>query len=254
MLTDPTHNIQKNDFKVGLGFMHEKHGYDIEFNSGLTWSNEVEYEPSDYTVDRQTVSLYGAYGISEKLDVFLAATYIHKLISESKFRSSFTSDRRNEDNQGKGAQLGLHYGNYYGKSPLSIHIYGLVNYFSELHGPATRKIYPDELPPYVPDGAYLHGTMYRKFIITEGILGFLIAYDIWKFRPYIGIETFPIQKGRYKNYRDSDYQDEYHDEGGAVKRNDRVIGRLGLQFASDKWWLRGELTRNYLAVGFGYAL
>lgn len=234
MLADPARNIQEGNFEVGLSFMREEHGYDIEFNP------EFEYEPSYYNVDRQTISLYGAYGISEKLDVFLAVTYIHELISESKFRRrSFASDRRNEGNQGKGAQLGLRYGSYFGKSSFSIRIYGLLHYFSELHGPATRKIYPSELPPGVPPGAYQHGTMYRKFTITEGILGGLIAYDLKKSRFYIGIETFPIQMGKYKNYRDSDYQKVYPDEGGSVKRLG-PSGRLGAQFAMGNWWLRGE--------------
>ncbi len=247
MQADPARNVQKGHIEVGSSFMHEVVSYDIEFDS------QVEYEPWNYSADRQMINLYGTYGISEKVDAFLGVTYIPELISESTFISGFASNRRNEGNKGKGAQLGLRFKHYFGKSSFSIRIYSLMNYFSESHGIATRKIYPDELPPGVPEGAYLHSTMYRKFIITEGILGCIIAYDIWKFRPYIGIETFPIQKGKYKNYQDRDYENQYIDEGGAVKR-EGPIARLGLQFALGGWWLRGELTGNYFSVGIGYAL
>jgi len=228
MIADPARNAEKGHFELG----------------GIYNTPEVDYESDEYrddaTVERQVVGLYGAYGLTEQLDMFLAGGYITK---------AENSEDVGDDGSGFIGQLGLR-GKILQKDAFSLRAYGLVNYIAEDYG---------EYYYYHRTATWTRGVGYSNIVEEEGmgettatfveaILGLLAAYDIEDIRLYGGIEVVPYQSSEIEKAA-GDAED--------IERADIAVGRLGVQYAPGNWWIRGELSlvgESGFTIGAGVSL
>lgn len=229
MIADPARNAPMGHFEFG----------------GIYNASEIDYESDEYyddaTVERQVVGVYGAYGLTEEVDMFLAGGYIIKVENPEDV---------GDDGSGFIGQLGVR-GRILQKDAFSLRAYGLVNYISEDYGEYYYRSYTYTYSyswGTVSMGDYEEGTGETTATFVEATLGLLAAYDIEDVRFYGGIEAVPYQSSEIEAAT-GDAED--------IERADIAVGRLGVQYAPGNWWIRGELSlvgESGFTIGAGVSL
>ena len=186
-------------------------------------------------MERQLVGIYGALGLTDAADVFLAGGYI--IDAENSHEGSGSGS-------GFIGQAGFR-GLIKQQEAFSLRAYGIFNFISEDYGEYryTRFRRID-----IYGGVYDSGVGETTATIMEVIFGIAAAYDVEDVRLYAGIEAVPFQASEI--------------EGAAaapddLERADIATGRLGVQYAPGDWWLRGELSvigETAFTIGVGVSL
>jgi hypothetical protein len=240
ILADPARTAQKGRFELEV-FRHES---EADFESDGFINDEAQFSHTVF-------GLCGAYGVAERLDVFL----LGGAISEVEYREyGWDGDLDSpfaDGGSGFIGQLGIR-GVIAEQGSFSAHGHALISmtaedcgeyYYGHSSGAGWSALYK-----YHDQSAHHPNVGEDELTLLESTIGMWGDYEAGNFRFLMGIEMVIHQDGEL-------------DEAGVrqsdVERTDLASVKAGIQYAPERWWIRAELLLagvDGLTIGAGVSL
>lgn len=183
--------------------------------SKITYTGDGD---GDMDVERTLTGIYGAWGLNDWFDVYVALGFIAKAEPEA--------DDLHWNDSGNGflADAGIR-GVNYENDLLSVMSYAQVSFISEDYGETS-----EEGVKYLPEAE-----------IFEATLGAIVkGYVADRLAVYGGLEFTPYTDGKVKVKTQLEGEPS-HTESDEIERNTPITLRAGANYEFDRWWLRGEI-------------